>query len=69
MDRNIFNSNGVRVAFVRGTSIFDLKGTKIYELKGANIHKPSGELVGHLNNVKDSKTRLDKSTDRLFDRH
>jgi hypothetical protein len=46
MDGNIFNSQGVRVAIVRGPAIFDLKGQKIYDLRGVNIYKLSGELVG-----------------------
>ena len=51
MDGNIFNSQGVRVAIVRGPAIFDLKGKKLYDLRGINIYKLSGELVGHLANA------------------
>lgn len=68
MDGNIFNSNGVEVAVVRGSEIFDLKGRKLYELRKANIYKLTGELVGHLNNAQGAVNRLDKSTDRLFAR-
>jgi len=34
MDGNIFNSRGVRVATVRGSSIFSPTGKKLYDLKG-----------------------------------
>jgi hypothetical protein len=66
MDGNIFNSQGVKVAFVSGSSIFGLGGDKIYDLKGANIYRLSGELVGHLANKSDSGRRLDRATDKLF---
>jgi len=66
MDGNIFNSQGVKVAFVSGSSIFSLGGEKIYDLKGGKIYKLSGELVGHLANESASGWRLDKATDRLF---
>jgi hypothetical protein len=62
MNGNIFNSQGVKVAFVSGSSIFSLRGEKIYDLTGSNIYKLSGELVGHLS----SDRRLDKATDKLF---
>jgi hypothetical protein len=65
MDGNIFNSEGLHVAMVRGTAIFDLSGKKLYDLKGTNIYRVTGELVGHLSAVGSGK-RLDKSTDRLF---
>jgi hypothetical protein len=51
MDGNIFNSQGVHVAIVRGPSIFNLKGEKLYDLRGINIYKLSGELVGHLSSM------------------
>src|SRR5260370_33866328 len=51
MDGNIFNSQGVRVAIVRGPAIFDIKAKKLYDLRGINIYKLSGELVGHLANA------------------
>jgi hypothetical protein len=66
MDGNIFNSNGVRVAIVHGSSIFSLKGEKLYDLRGINIYKLSGELVGHLANMSASERHLDKATDKLF---
>ena len=67
MDGTIFNSRGVRVAIVLGPAIFDLKGEKLYDLKGTNVYKLSGELVGHLPAAaRNSKRRLDKSTDKLF---
>jgi hypothetical protein len=46
MDGNIFNSRGVRVATVLGSSIFSPKGEKLYDLRGTKIYKLSGELVG-----------------------
>jgi hypothetical protein len=62
---NILNSNGTLVGVVNGAAIFDLKGRKLYDLKG--INRPSGELVGHLNDAaQGSEKRLDRSTDRLF---
>jgi hypothetical protein len=67
VDGTIFNSRGVRVAIVLGPAIFDLKGEKLYNLKGNNVYKLSGELVGHLPaDARNSKRRLDKSTDKLF---
>jgi len=66
MDGNIFNSQGVRVAIVRGPAIFDLKGKKLYDLRGINIYKLSGELVGHLANAHGTHKHLDKATDKLF---
>ena len=67
MDGNIFNSQGVHVATVRGSSIFSLKGEKLYILKGTKVYKPSGELVGHLPaDARTSERRLDKATDKLF---
>jgi hypothetical protein len=68
VDGNILNSNGIEVAVVRGSEIFDLKGRKIYQIRNANIYKITGELVGHLNNAQGTVNRLDKSTDRLFAR-
>jgi hypothetical protein len=68
VDGNILNSNGIEVAVVRGSEIFDLKGRKLYQLRNANIYKVTGELVGHLNNAQGAVNRLDKSTDRLFSR-
>jgi hypothetical protein len=65
MDGNIFNSQGVHVAIVRGRSILSIRGAKLYNLRGTNIYKLSGELVGHLANVA-SDRRLDKATDKLF---
>ncbi len=66
MDGNIFNSQGVHVAIVRGPAIFDLKGKKLYDLRGINIYKLSGELVGHLANAHSADKHLDKATDKLF---
>ena len=66
MDGNIFNSEGMHVAVVRDSAIYDLGGVKLYELKGTNLYKLSGELVGHLNSALGSGNRLDKSTDKLF---
>jgi hypothetical protein len=62
---NILNSQGIHVAVVVGSEIYDLTGKKLYDLKGSNIYLPSGELVGHLNNASSDK-RLARSTDRLF---
>jgi len=62
----ILNSEGIRVAVVRGQEIFDLTGKKLYDLKGVNIYRPSGELVGHLSDARGSEKRLDRSTDKLF---
>ena len=53
MSGDVLNSNGIRVAVVRGPDVFDLTGKKLYLLKGANIYRLSGELVGK---------RADKST-------
>lgn len=66
MKGDIFNSEGIHVAVVRGPDIFDLTGKKLYTLKGVNIYRPSGELVGHLSAARGSEKRLDRSTDRLF---
>jgi hypothetical protein len=67
VDGNIFNSRGVYVGRVLGPSILDPRGLRIYDLKGVNIYKLSGELVGHLPlDARNSKRRLDKSTDKLF---
>ena len=67
MDGNIFNSRGVHVGMVVGSSIFDLRGQKLYDLKGTNVYKLSGELVGHLPaDARGSERRLNKSADRLF---
>jgi len=66
MDGNIFNSQGVHVAIVRGRAIFDLKGKKLYDLRGINIYKLSGELVGHPATAVGADKHLDKTTDRLF---
>ena len=66
MDGNIFNSRGVRVATVRGSSIFSPTGKKHYDLKGTKIYKLSGELVGHLASGSAAERRLDRATDRLF---
>jgi hypothetical protein len=68
VDGNIFNSEGIHVAVVRDSAIYDLGGVKLYVLKGTNLYKLSGELVGHLNNALRSGQRLDKSTDKLFPR-
>ena len=66
MDGNIFNSQGVRVAIVSGSSIFSPTGEKLYNLRGTNICRLSGELVGHLANVGTSERHLDRATDKLF---
>ncbi len=66
MDGNIFNSQGVHVAIVRGSSIFSLRGEKLYDLRGVNIYKLSGELDGHLASMTASERHLDKATDKLF---
>jgi hypothetical protein len=63
---NIFNSKGTRVAVVIGSEIYDLAGRKLYDLSGLNIYLPSGELVGHMNDLRGSDKRLARSTDRLF---
>ena len=66
MDGNIFNSQSVHVATVRGSSIFSLKGEKLYDLRSINIYKLSGELVGHLASASASNKHLEKATDKLF---
>jgi hypothetical protein len=66
MNGNIFNSRGVHVATVIGSSIFSLRGEKLYDVRGTNIYRLSGELVGHLPNVSASERRLDRATDKLF---
>lgn len=69
MTGNIFNSQGIHVAVVVGTEIFDLAGKKLYDLRGPNIYRPSGELVGHMNDARGSDMRLARSTDGLFPGH
>jgi hypothetical protein len=66
VDGNIFNSKGVHVAVVAGTTIFSLNGRKLYDLRGLNIYKLNGDLVGHLSDAKGAEKHLDKATDRLF---
>ena len=66
MDGKIFNSQGVHVATVRGSTIFSLRGEKLYDLRGINIYKLSGELVGHLASASAAEKHLDKATDKLF---
>ena len=69
MAGNIFNSQGARVALVVGSEIYDLAVKKLYDLRGLNIYLPSGELVGHMNEVRGSDKHLARSTDRLFAAH
>ena len=66
MKGDIINGDGVHVAVVIDSAIFDLKGRKLYDLKGSRIYRLSGELVGHLNATSGSQRRLDKATDSLF---
>ena len=66
MDGNIFNSQGLKVAYVSGSSIFSLRCEKLYDLRGTNIYRLSGELVGHLADESASGRRLDKATEKLF---
>lgn len=66
MAGNIFNSQGLHVAVVVGSEIFDLTGKKLYDLRGASTYRPSGELVGHMNDTRGSDKRLARSTDRPF---
>ena len=66
MDGKIFNSQGVHVATVRGSTIFSLRGEKLYDLRGVNIYRLSGELVGHLASADASGMHLDKARDKLF---
>jgi hypothetical protein len=66
MDGNIFNSQGVHVATIRGSTIFGLGGQKLYDLRGVNIYKLNGDLVGHLSDASGAEKHLDKATDRLF---
>ena len=66
MAGNVFNSQGIHVAVVVGSEILDLTGKKLYDLRGPNIYRPSGELVGHVNDARGSDKRLARSTDRLF---
>jgi hypothetical protein len=65
---NIFNSNGIHVAVVQGSAIFDLAGNKLYDLRETRIYRLSGGLVGHLSKTMGSDRRLDRSADRLFSR-
>jgi hypothetical protein len=71
--RQYFQQQGTHVAVVVGTEVFDLVGKKlydlIYDLKGPNIYRPSGELVGHMNDARGSDKRLARSTDRMFPGH
>ncbi|WP_229190613.1 hypothetical protein [Bradyrhizobium brasilense] len=60
MTSDIVNSDGVHVAVVIDSAIFDLKGRKLYDLRGNRIYRLSGELVGHLNETGGSLRRLDK---------
>jgi hypothetical protein len=62
----IFNTQGVHVATVIGSSIFGLRGEKLYDLRGTNIYKLSGELVGHLATAVGGDKHLGKVTDKLF---
>ncbi|WP_244066151.1 hypothetical protein [Bradyrhizobium sp. Ce-3] len=66
MKGDIVNSDGVHVAVVVGSAVFDLKGRKLYDLKGSRIYRLSGELVGHLNEAGGAVRRLDKAADSLF---
>ena len=66
MNGNIWNSEGVHVAFFTGQEVFSLKGQKLYDLRGANIYKLNGDLVGHLSDVNGAEKHLNKATDRLF---
>lgn len=66
MAANVFNGQGIHVAVVVGTEIFDPVGKKLYDLKGPNIYRPSGELVGHMNDARGSDKRLARSTDSYF---
>jgi hypothetical protein len=66
IDGKIFNSQGVHVATVRGSTIFSLRGEKLYDLRGINIYKLSEELVGHLASAGASGKYLDKARDKLF---
>jgi hypothetical protein len=63
MDGKIFNSQGVHVATVRGSTIFSLRGEKLYDLRGINIYKLSGELVGHLASAGASEKYLLREAD------
>ena len=46
MNGNIFNSQGVHVATVVGSSIYGLRGQKLYDLKGTNIYRlPTLDLL------------------------
>ena len=65
MEGRIFTSEGVYVADIRESQIYDLAGKKLYDVRGKKIYKPTGELVGHLNAAAGDR-RLDKSTDSLF---
>jgi hypothetical protein len=65
MDGKLLNSEGVHLATILGSEIFDPSGHKLYDLRGAKIYKTTGELVGHLR-PQGSEKRLDKATDKLF---
>ena len=65
MEGRIFTSEGLYIADIRESQIYDLAGKKLYDLRGKKIYKSTGELVGHLNSAVGDR-RLDKSTDRLF---
>jgi hypothetical protein len=64
MDGNIFNSQGVHVALVRGSTIFSLSGQKLYDLRASTY--TNCLLIGHLANESVSDKHLDKAMDELF---
>jgi hypothetical protein len=66
LNRRILNTDGVQVAEVRDTTIYDMKGGALFSLRGQKIYKPTGELVGQFSAASGSDIRLDKATERLF---
>ena len=65
MDGKIFNSEGQYVAYIQGSGIYNPDGKRLFDLRSQKIYRSTGELVGHLNAASGDR-RLDKSTDRLF---
>lgn len=66
MSGHILNGKGLRVGVESGDSIFDLSGKKVYDVRGLKIYRLSGELVGHLMDVRGSDRRLDRDSEGLL---
>ena len=66
MNGKILNSDGQFVAYIKADVIYDLAGRRLYALRGEKIYKPTGELIGHLNFIKNGAGWLSKASERLF---